>query len=425
MSEKKTPGLILETAVSILERIDREDSTLDDCVDSLRAKNPGICPAVADLLFNYFRNKAGTDWLVTRRAKYVKPKVMRLLAAAAAQILFQRGIGRGTAASVAVDTAKKLFSKETGGFVNAALRGLPAPEGFAEALKDAPENVRLGLPDFVFQRWTRFYGPEKTAETAAALKKQPPLTFRLLRGAAIPESFADFTVKIDSGVPDCPWDFYECREPKKLFSSEFFKSGAVYVQDPSTAAPVTLAPPPASAKTIMDLCAAPGGKTILLHELKSPEARIFAADRSLRRLRTASANFKKAGFDIPVAGASAYEPPFRDGSFDYILADVPCSNTGSAGKRPDALWRLSEKSLRDAVRFQAKILESAAGLAAPGGSLVYSTCSLEPEENGLLIDNFLKDHPEFSLVKNLTLLPSSQRGGGHCALLRRAAADTN
>ena len=107
------------------------------------------------------------------------------------------------------------------------------------------------------------------------------------------------------------------------------------------------------------------------------------------------------------------------GKFDIVLADVPCSNTGVFRRRPDALWRFSEKELQNVVKLQQELLELAAGYTSPGGQLVYSTCSIEPEENEILTERFVASHPDFELVSRHLQLPGRQNDGASCFLLKR------
>jgi 16S rRNA (cytosine967-C5)-methyltransferase len=111
------------------------------------------------------------------------------------------------------------------------------------------------------------------------------------------------------------------------------------------------------------------------------------------------------------------DPAILTGTYDLVLADVPCSNTGVFRHRPDALWRFSEKDLAEITAIQRDILEHAARLTACGGQLVYSTCSLEPEENIEMVENFLVRHPEFTLRSGSTILPESSADGASAFLL--------
>ena len=174
----------------------------------------------------------------------------------------------------------------------------------------------------------------------------------------------------------------------------------------------------ADVRRALDLCAAPGGKSLLLIERMVPGATLTAADRSARRQEQTRENFRCRGLEFPVVVA---EPRELAGSFDLVLADVPCSNTGVFRRRPDALWRFREEELDEITALQYGILEDAALRVAPGGQLVYSTCSIEPEENSRQIERFTAAHPEFEPVGGGQLLPSTEHDGAYAFLLLRSS----
>ena len=210
--------------------------------------------------------------------------------------------------------------------------------------------------------------------------------------------------------------FYRCDDGRALINSGLLSDNKIYIQNPATAAASALFDLNGSER-VLDLCAAPGGKSLLLAERLGPEGSLVAADRSEKRQELTRDNLCRFGYDYPVVVADALKPTFNPESFDAILLDVPCSNTGVMHRRPDAAWRFTENSLREVVKLQKAILAAAAPLVAPGGQLVYSTCSIEPEENTRQIDDFMQTHPEFKLVKQLQLLPENVYDGAGAALL--------
>ena len=171
---------------------------------------------------------------------------------------------------------------------------------------------------------------------------------------------------------------------------------------------------------ILDLCAAPGGKTIMLSELAASGAKLTAADRSKKRVSTMNVNLRRAGVKAKTLVADAREIPLPPQSFDFILADVPCSNTGVIRRRPDVPWRFSKKRLGELAVLQHSILKSAVSLLRPGGTLLYSTCSLEFEENMGRVELLLSEYPELSLVRERTLFPTDAHDGAFSAVLKLA-----
>jgi 16S rRNA (cytosine967-C5)-methyltransferase len=176
------------------------------------------------------------------------------------------------------------------------------------------------------------------------------------------------------------------------------------VQDPSTLLAVReLDPQPG--ETVLDLCAAPGGKLTYIAQLMRNEGRLFAHDTSPDRLQLIAQNCARLGVTcvqtlLPSTLAPEATPPFH-----RILLDAPCSNTGVMRRRVDLRWRIQLSEIARLRATQRDLLRQAASLLKPGGTLVYSTCSLEPEENHELVDEFLAGHPDFKLERTRELLP--------------------
>ncbi len=180
-----------------------------------------------------------------------------------------------------------------------------------------------------------------------------------------------------------------------------------------------LAPQPG--ESILDLCAAPGGKATHLAELMHNSGRIIACDVDARRLQTVSTLAQRLGLMIietnPVSLPHGEEIPA--GPFDRVLVDVPCSNTGVLGKRPEARWRLRPDDLRQLVALQTRLLRRAIDRVRPDGAIVYSTCSIEPEENRQVVETVLRESPNLWLEAAEDAIPGRPADGGFWARLRR------
>ncbi len=202
-----------------------------------------------------------------------------------------------------------------------------------------------------------------------------------------------------------------------------FAEGWFVVQDESAQrAAELLAPQPG--EMVLDLCAAPGTKTTHMAELMRNEGQIVATDASESRLMRVLDNCRRLGFTIVKTAAVSLEgTDIPSGPFDAILIDAPCSNTGVLGKRPDARWRLQPDDLEELSRIQLRLLLAAAERLKPGGRLVYSTCSIEPEENQQVVEAACHFRPYLKLEEAHELIPGQPGDGGYQCLLRRAAAD--
>jgi len=198
--------------------------------------------------------------------------------------------------------------------------------------------------------------------------------------------------------------FFQVDSPPR----DWLEQGRVYVQDPSTAMACDLLAPSAG-DTVLDACAAPGGKTAYLAQLMGNEGQITACDLSPRRLDRLSGNLRRLGvkntrvmeFDM----TSDRTPPWGAARFDRILLDVPCSNTGVMRRRVDVRWRLEPWNIEELNVQQVQILSKALLLLKPGGTLVYSTCSLDHDENQGVLDQTLANHPHIKLVSTQEVTP--------------------
>ena len=202
------------------------------------------------------------------------------------------------------------------------------------------------------------------------------------------------------------------RDSLRVFSGspgDALSSGLCWVQDEASqlVSDLVAARPD---MTVLDLCAAPGGKAMHLASLVGPRGRVVATDRHAGRMKRLVGNVERCGFDqvIPLIADMTGPPPLR-GGFDRILVDAPCSGTGTLRRHPEIRWRLTPEAIKLISLRQEKLLERAAGLLARGGRLVYSVCSMEPEEGERVIASFLDRFPEFSPVDPVAGLPEPAR----------------
>lgn len=404
-----------------------DGATLDDCLDALEEadKKEGynsraVKPAVSSLLFEYFRHKGFVDFLIRKFAKKgdVHKEVRIILQCAITQALYQTGIAAESAVNVAVDHTKYKHGRNRSAFINALLRAvLSAP--------DKEEKEKILFPEKLYKKYLADHGREKTEEIIAHFADNPLPCFRMRQELTEEELEKFGAKKIPSFLEEeLPFPFYEFSSVKEFFASRIQDSGKVYVQDPATALSIFLAlkgfPEKIIKGKVLDCCAAPGGKTLMLADLTEDKgAKIIAADRSRSRCTLMNINFKRAGIKSSVKHLAVQDNYFAAESFDLILADVPCSNTGVIRRRPDAPWRFQESKLKELVSLQKEILSSLAPLVKKGGFLLYSTCSIEKEEDTEQIKNFLEEHQEFSLVAEKLLFPARYHDGAFGALLKK------
>jgi 16S rRNA (cytosine967-C5)-methyltransferase len=269
--------------------------------------------------------------------------------------------------------------------------------------------VRRWLPRYGFEECQRlgfwFAGPTRLTLRCNTLRIERDRLLAALRGAGHAAEAGEHPQAIllhESGpIRDLPG----------------YAEGWFSVQDES-AMRVASALAPEPGESVLDLCAAPGGKTTHLAELMRNTGRIVACDVDEHRLQTVCTLAQRLGLTIiETCRLSGEEAP--PGPFDRVLVDVPCSNTGVLGKRPEARWRLRPDDLRQLVSLQTRLLRTAAERVRPGGVVVYSTCSIEPEENRQVVERVLRESPSLWLEAEQEALPGRPADGGYGARLRR------
>ena len=312
-----------------------------------------------------------------------KPHLMALLATATAQIL-----DLAVPDHAAVDLAVRLAKGDTrtahlAGLVNAVLRRI-ARERDA-ILRDGADALALNTPDWLARRWSAAYGPERAGLIAQAHLAGAAIDLTP-RGASTDWAGQLGAVTLPTGSLRLP------ENGPAVPTLPGFQEGAWWVQDAAAAIPARLLAP-APGLRVLDLCAAPGGKTL---QLAAAGASVTAIDRSAPRLERLRENVARLGLDVEivVADALALEPQ----DHDAVLLDAPCSATGTIRRHPDVAWTKVEADIARLAALQAKLLDHAAGLVRPGGHLVYCTCSLEPEEGEAQVAAFLARDARFARV---------------------------
>ncbi|KAK9825393.1 hypothetical protein WJX81_008684 [Elliptochloris bilobata] len=377
------------------------------------------------------RRRRRLDWLLqqllNRPLAKVDPRLLAILRLGLFELTMAGKAGH--AMSAHVDLAALIVNKGASGMVNAVLRNavrqlaagtLPEPAlapatASLEARADSL-GVALSHPTWLVERWLRRLGDQETAELMAANNSEPAYCLRVNRLRTTAAAFKDelcSTGAVLAESPLLPEDFL-CVESglAGLLRGAALSDGLCQVQDHAAGLVVALLNPQPG-EAVLDACAAPGGKALYAAARMGGQGRLVAVDRSAARLRglaeTGRAQGLPEGFlDVRPGDLQALgEQLSAGGGFDRVLVDAPCSGTGVLTKRADLRWRRTPLDLLDLVALQAELLDIAARLVRPGGVLVYSTCSLEPEENEEQIARFLERTPGFRLqpADALGLLP--------------------
>ncbi|MFB0490716.1 16S rRNA (cytosine967-C5)-methyltransferase [Methylobacterium sp. OAE515] len=352
--------------------------------EALAPADAGLARAIAVATFRrYGMIRAALAARLERGLPAAKPQLTALLATAAAQIL-DLAVPDHAAVDLAVRLAKAdSRTAHLAGLVNAVLRRIARERDVI--LAEGADALAANTPDWLARRWSAAYGPERAGAIAQAH----------LAGAAI-----DLTLRGD------PADWAERLGAVRLPTGSLrlpengpaipelpgFQEGTWWVQDAAAAIPARLLAPEPGAR-ILDLCAAPGGKTM---QLAAAGARVTAVDRSAPRLERLRENVARLSLAVEIVVADALALEGQD--HDAVLLDAPCSATGTIRRHPDVAWIKSEADIARLAALQAKLLDHAAGLVRPGGRLVYCTCSLEPEEGEAQVAAFLARDARFVRV---------------------------
>lgn len=376
-------------AFRILLALERGGPTLADLLaeDEVEALSPRDRAFLHELLLGTLRHRGALDHalapLLHRPIDAIDPAPLAALRLGAYQVLRMR-VPHRAAVMESVDLARSAAPRSAG-FVNAVLRRLaregepPAPDPKADPLRWL--TTTGSLPAWLARRWAERLGPEVAVARARAFLDRPPSVVRV--NPRVPDAHA----RLDAaGLAPRPLAVPGAWEAPGPALARLAAEGIVYVQDQGSQLVAHLA---ASNGLVLDACAAPGGKTTLIADLGGPRTRVVAAEVSLSRVRTLSFLVRRWGSpNVAVVAADASRPPFRE-AFDSVLLDAPCTGLGTIGRNPDIRWRLTSADVRRHAGRQRELLFSVAGLVKPGGRLVYSVCSTEPEEGEDVVMSFL------------------------------------
>lgn len=390
-------------AVALLVAFERGREHLDDLLEK---HPPGRDHG---LVMETFRQWFRIDRLLQERLrKPPRPRVRALLRLALAEVLWH-GLDRAAAVvHHTVECGRGLgLSPMELRFLNGVLRAVVREEARFAELRADPSAA---MPEWLWQRWCRRFGHERARELCRWNERMPPWYVRMTEHPL----WAEATPFVG---------FYRVRGKHAQAALAALAEGRAYAQDPFAAIPVDLLDP-RPGETIHDYCAAPGGKSREIAFRMKEQGRLLALDRPGPRSQRLEQNLRHldpACFLQIRSSLEAVTPQQLGGPADGVLVDVPCSNTGVIARRPDVKVRLRECDIAAFAELQLALLEKAAGHVRTGGRLVYSTCSLEEEENESVVGRFLSRNKGWVLRRRrLSFPPEAGHDGGGAFLLTSA-----
>ncbi|TET80565.1 16S rRNA (cytosine(967)-C(5))-methyltransferase RsmB [candidate division TA06 bacterium] len=398
-----------DAALEALYRVEVRSSYADLALEGI-LKGSDMDPRdrrlATELTFGCIRWRKRIDYILS---KFLKGEVARLdpytrniLRLGAYQVFFLDRIPDYAAISEAVKQSKKFGSKGCSSLVNGVLRSMAERSSdiaFPDGKHQPVEHISTfySHPRWLVDRWVKRYGVEETQRLCEANNSVPPLSVRvnLLKTTReeLSEKLQQENVSSQPGRLSSSSLSIVIRDD--LASLEAYRKGLFQVQDESSVL-VSDMLEPRPGETIVDLCSGPGGKTTHIAELMEDEGLVIAVDIRRSRLKFVLDNAGRLGLNI-IVGVVADGQFFGARSADRILVDAPCSGLGVLRRRADLRWRMSEKEIVNLSRLQLALLLSAADSVRAGGILVYSTCTIEPEENELVVSRFLELRGDYRL----------------------------
>jgi 16S rRNA (cytosine967-C5)-methyltransferase len=369
-----------------------------------------------EIVYGVLRWQNRLDFILHRHAKRagkaIDFPILLALRIGLYQIRFLSRIPERSAVDESVKLARRFGPRGASGFVNAVLRST-CRQPDKPALPSKNEDplgyltITLSHPEWLARRYLGRLGVEGAEIRCLYHNQAPPTDIRVEPGIEIGEAQKQLA---EDGIPSAPHPVVpRCLRAQsgRPTAGSLYRSGSIYMQEAgSQLIPYML--DVQRGVRVLDACAAPGSKATQMSRWSHP-GKVIALERRLPRIELLASIAKQWRCDnlLPVGG-DAGELPFRS-PFHRILLDAPCSSLGTLARNPDIKWRLNEENLRDLADEQYRILSACAGLLAPGGHIVYSTCSTEPEENEEVVERFLSSHPGFSIAAPPPSFPEAAR----------------
>ncbi len=385
---------------------------------------------VTELVYGIVRRKLALEYI---EQKYVNNRpenyILAALHVGVYQLCFMDNVEEYAAVHETVEAVKSRRHKDAiraAGMINAVLRNIQEEKAaILQNLKKQSDEIRLSHPESLINRWVKQYGERDTLQLCE-WNNQPAETILRVEPARIaPDEFikALEVAKIYAEPHPFPSAETFLILPRGIAVPKVpgYKEGWFTVQDPATSVSVELLDP-RPGESVLDACAAPGGKTAMMAGMMEGKGELIAMDVHDDRLDTLQDTIQRTGWDFVkiLKGDASKGFPEKTKQFDAILLDVPCLNTGVLRRRVDARWRFTRDRIEMIKKTQRQILNAMSKHVKPGGRMVYSTCSLEVEENEEMVSRWAREHGEFRLVKAKRLFPpKSGTDGAYAALLVR------
>ncbi|HZE72777.1 MAG TPA: 16S rRNA (cytosine(967)-C(5))-methyltransferase RsmB [Pyrinomonadaceae bacterium] len=400
-----SPGRL--AAYQILKRVEEEGayaSILLATWDELPERDRALC---YELTMGVLRRQLTLDWLIAhyanRDAGRLDAAVRRVLRLGLYQLRFLSRVPPSAAVNDAVKLVRFARVRSADKFVNAVLRRAVRESDYdpLTGISDPLERIAVGTshPRWLIERWSLSLGLSETEAFARANNEPPPISFRLTapvsdKNEVLDQLGAAGATLVASRLVRNAWRISGATSILRRFAQQ----GRIYVQDEASQLVGQLLDP-MPGQLVLDLCAAPGSKTTHIAALAQGKAVVVAGDLHEHRLQMINHAAHIQNLRVHCVALDGERPPFKDATFDRVLVDAPCSGTGTLRRNPEIRWRISPADIEELSNRQKRLLHSAARAVKPGGRLVYSTCSVEIEENEAVTKEFLEGNSSFFRIQ--------------------------
>ena len=447
-------------AITALNQFDPKHSYIAPILNKLLNKTAEK-QRTTDIVFGTIRNRAAIDTVIAEFAncpvERISAKLLNIIRIGAYELIYSPTTGDYSIVNEAVENAVAIAGKRQTGFVNAVLRQISrrikarsVPLSEADAASTLPQtpltgcefdtpflpepktspadylSAALSLPGWLITDWLSEFGIDKTKNICFASNRRPSIYIRPNTLKTTTPQLAEklHQADIDLEISDDE-SMLRLKSPQAVAELPGFAQGLFSVQDITASLPVRILQPKPG-WTILDLCAAPGTKTMQLAEVTDDKATIIASDINAGRLKMVSESIARLGITSVkiVPYENIQNAVAQAGHLDAVLLDVPCSNTGVLAKRLETRYRITPNAVKTLAKTQAELLETAATMIKLAGKICYSTCSIQKQENRERIKDFLQKNPDFELESEQLILPSAEKfdcDGGYVAVIRRDA----